>query len=154
MNNDYLSQIGELEQEFSQELRGYGSLSLNLTGASADDRDYLGYDVRPEDVEAVYFEGIGIPRWESIKAETVDEQVALYNQSMQKIMADYPLIGRVSDTDQRVEYTADEVSALRQECEKVLETAAHPQAVKALQKLAIACLKAAEHQKGLLLIPS
>jgi hypothetical protein len=154
MNNDYLSQIGELEQEFSQELRGYGSLSLNLGGASADDRDYLGYDLRPEDVEAVYFEGIGIPRWESIKADTVDRQVELYNESMQKIMADYPLIGRVSDTDQRVEYTSDEVSELRQECEKVLETASNPQAVKALQKFAIACLKAAEHQKGLLLIPS
>lgn len=154
MNNDYLSQISELEQEFSQELRGYGSLSLNLTGASADDQDYLGYDVRPEDIEAVYFEGIGIPRWESIKADTVDRQVELYNESMQKIMADYPLIGRVSDTDQRVQYTSEEVSELRQECEKVLETASNPQAVKALQKLAIACLKAAEHQKGLLLIPS
>jgi len=154
MNNDYLSQIDELEQEFSQELRGYGSLSLNLTGASADDRDYLGYDVRPEDIEAIYFEGIGIPRWESIKADTVDEQLELYNEAMQKIMADYPLIGRVSDTDQRVEYTSEEVSELRQECEKVLETANHPQAIKALQKLAIACLKAAEHQKGLLLIPS
>jgi len=100
MNNDYLSQISELEQEFSQELRGYGSLSLNLRGASADERDYLGYDIRPEDVEAIYFEGIGIPRWETIKADTVDQQVALYNESMQKIMADYPLIGRVSDTDQ------------------------------------------------------
>jgi len=154
MNNDYLSQISELEQEFSQELRGYGSLSLNLTGASADDQDYLGYDVRPEDIEAVYFEGIGIPRWESIKADTVNRQVELYNESMQKIMADYPLIGRVSDTDQRVQYTSEEVSELRQECEKVLETASNPQAVKALQKLAIACLKAAEHQKGLLLIPS
>ncbi len=154
MNNDYLSQISELEQEFSQELRGYGSLSLNLTGASADDQDYLGYDVRPEDIEAVYFEGIGIPRWESIKADTVDQQVELYNESMQKIMADYPLVGRVSDTDKRVQYTADEVSELRQECEKVLETASNPQAVKALQKLAIACLKAAEHQKGLLLIPN
>lgn len=154
MNNDYLSQINELEQEFSQELRGYGSLSLNLTGASADDREYLGYDIRPEDIEAIYFEGIGIPRWESIKADTVDKQVELYNESMQKIMADYPLIGRVSDTDQRVEYTSDEITELRRECEKVLETATNPQAVKALQKLAIACLKAAEHQKGLLLIPS
>ncbi|HVE55266.1 MAG TPA: hypothetical protein VNB22_00455 [Pyrinomonadaceae bacterium] len=154
MNNDYLSQISELEQEFSQELRGYGSLSLNLRGASADERDYLGYDIRPEDVEAIYFEGIGIPRWETIKADTVDQQVALYNESMQKIMADYPLIGRVSDTDQRVEYTPDEVSELRQECEKILENTSNPQAVKALQKLAIACLKAAEHQKGLLLLPS
>lgn len=154
MSNDYLSQISELEQEFSQELRGYGSLLPNLVGDSADDKEYVGYDIRPEDVEALYFEGIGIPRWESIKADSVDKQVEIYNESMQKIMADYPLIGRVSDTDQKVEYTPDEVSQLHQECEKLLKTATDPKAVKATQKFAIACHKAAENQKGLLLLPS
>ncbi len=153
MNKDYLSQISELEQEFTQELKGYGSLSPNLVDNSGE-RDYIGYDIRPEDVEALYFEGIGIPRWESIKADNVDQQVELYNQAMQKIMAAYPLIGRVSDTDKKVEFTPEEVAALRRECDEVLETAANPQAVKALQKFAIACLKAFEHQKGLLLIPS
>lgn len=154
MNNDYLSKIGELEQEFTEELKGYGSLSPNLVGNSADDKEYLGYDIRPEDIEALYFEGIGTPRWESIKADNVDRQLEIYNQSMKEMMANYPLIGRVSDTDQTVEYTPDEVSQLRQECEKVLETAADPKAVKALQKFAITCHKAAEHQKGLLLIPN
>lgn len=153
MNDDYLSQIGELEQEFSQELKGYGSLSMNLGGESADDKQYLGYDVRPEDIEALYFEGIGTPRWESIEADSVDRQMEIYNQSMQEKMADYPLIGRVSDTDARVEYSPEEVSQLRAECETVLENAADPKAVKALQKFAIACHKAAERQKGLLLTP-
>lgn len=154
MNNDYLSQIGELEQEFTGELKGYGSLSPHLVGGSADDREYLGYDIRPEDIEALYFEGIRIPRWESIKADTVDQQVELYNEAMQKIMATYPLIGRVSDTDKKVEYTPAEAAQLCRECDEVLETASNPQAVKALQKFAIACHKAAENQKGLLLLPS
>jgi len=154
MNNDYLSQSSELEQEFAEELKGYGSLSPNLVGDSADDKEYVGYDIRPEDIEALYFEGIGVPRWESIKADSVEQQLEIYNESMKERMADYPLIQRVSDTDQKVEYTPDEVSQLRAECEKVLETAADPKAVKASQKFAIACYKASERQKGLLLIPS
>ncbi|MEP6902486.1 MAG: hypothetical protein ABJA66_12095 [Actinomycetota bacterium] len=152
--SDYLSQIGELEQEFSQELRGYGSLSVNLAGDSAESREYIGYDIRPEDIEALYFEGIGIPRWESIKADNVDQQLELYNESMQKIMADYPQIGRVSDTDRAVEYTPEEVSQLHKECEVVLKVASDPKAIKALQKFAIACHKAAENHQGLTLIPS
>ena len=154
MKNDYLSQASELVQEFAEEVTGYGSLSPNLVGDSAEDKEYVGYDIRPEDIEALYFEGIGTPRWESIEADSVEKQLEIYNQSMKERMADYPLIGRVSDTDQRVEYTPEEVSQLRAECEKVLETAADPKAVKALQKFAIACHKASEQQKGLLLIPS
>ncbi len=154
MNNDYLSQIEELEQEFSQEVKGYGSLSLNLVGDSADDKENVGYDIRPEDIEALYFEGIGTLRWESIEADSVERQLEIYNQSMKERMANYPLIGRVTDTDQRVEYKPDEVSQLRAECETVLGTASDAKAVKALQKFAIACHKASEQQKSLLLIPS
>jgi len=154
MNNNYLSQIEDLEHEFTQELKGYGSLSLSMVGDSADDNENLGYDIRPEDIEALYFEGIGTPRWDSIEADNVEQQLEIYNQSMKERMANYPLIGRVSDTDQRVEYTPGEISQLRAECETVLETAADPKAVKALQKFAIACHKASEQQKGLLLIPN
>lgn len=153
MNNDYLSQISELEQEFTQELKGYGSLSVNLGGESADDKQYLGYDIRPEDIEALYFEGIGTPRWESIAADSVDRHLEIYNQSMKEKMADYPMVARVSDTDVRVEYSPEEVSQLRAECEKVLENASDEKAVKALQKFAIACYKASQSQKSLLLMP-
>lgn len=154
MNNEYLSQISELEQEFTKELRGYGSLTVNLVGDSADDNEYVGYDIRPEDIEALYFEGIGVPRWESIKADSVDKQIELYNESMQKVMADYPLIGRANDTDQKVEYTPAEVLQLREECERVLETATDPKAIHSLRKVAVACHRAAENQKGLVLIPN
>lgn len=154
MSNDYLSQIEELEREFTQEIKGYGSLSVNLTGDAAEDKQPLGYDIRPEDIEALYFEGIGTPRWESIAAKSVDEQLEIYNRSMKEKMADYPLIGRVTDTDVRVEYAPEQVSELRAECEKVLDNTANEKAAKAAQKFAIACHKAAEREKGLVLIPS
>ena len=153
MNNDYLSRIDELEEEFKQEIKGYGSLSVNLSGNSADEKQYLGYDIIPQDIEALYFEGIGTPRWESIEAENVDQQLEIYNQSMKEKMADYPLIARVSDTDATVEYSPEEVSGLRAECDKVIEATADEKAVKASQKFAIACYKAAESQSGLLLTP-
>jgi hypothetical protein len=153
MNSNYLLQIEELEQEFTQELKGYGSLSIHLAGDSVDDKDYLGYDIRPEDIEALYFEGIGTPRWESIEADSVEQQLEIYNRSMKEQMLNYPLIGRVTDTDQRVEYKPDELLQLRAECETVLETTADPKAVRALQKFAIACHKASKQQKSLLLIP-
>lgn len=154
MNNDYLSQIDALEQEFTQEIKGYGSLSVNLVGDSADDKEYLGYDVRPEDIEALYFEGIGTPRWESIEGESVDEKMEIYNRSMKEKMAEYPQIGRVSDTDVRVEYSPAEVSALQAECDKLLEFISDEKAVKAARKFAIACRKASEKQTGVILLPS
>ncbi len=153
MNNDYISQISELEQEFTQEIKGYGSLSVNLVGDSVEDKEFIGYDIRPEDIEALYFEGIGTPRWESIAADSVDEQLEIYNQSMKEKMADYPQIGRVSDTDVRVEYSPEQIAELRAECDKLLETIADEKAVKAVQKFAIACHKASEKQRGLILLP-
>ena len=154
MNNDYLSQISELEKEFVEELKGLGSLSVNLADGSEKDGQYFGYDIRPEDIEALYFEGIGIPRWDSIKADNADRQLEIYNQSMQKLMASFPQINRVNDTDQKVEYTLEQVSELQRECDRLLETVSDQKAVKALQKLAVACHKAGEHQKGLMFIPT
>lgn len=151
MNKDYLSQIDEIGQEFTQEIKGYGSLSVNI--GDETDKQYLGYDVRPEDIEALYFEGIGTPRWESIEANSVDEQMEIYNRSMKEKMAEYPLIARVSDTDVRVLYPPEETDALKAECDKLLETVADEKAARAAQKFAIACVKAAERKTGVLLLP-
>ncbi len=160
MSEDNLQAISDLELEFMQEVRGYGSLSPHLfrAGAASDssteDSGYIGYDIRPEDIEALYFEGIGIPRWESISASTIARHTEIYEESMQKIMTDYPLINRVTDTDVKVEYKPDEISKLSAECERVLKTTTNPKAVRALQKFLLTCTKASEHQTGLLLIPS
>lgn len=153
MNNNETRSLSELEQEFNAEVKGYGSLSLQLMYDSDGETDRIGYHIRPEDIEALYFEGIGIPRWESIKADNVDEQLKIYNESMQEKMVDYPLINRVNDTDKQVIYKDDEISPLLEECSKISENAPTDKAQRAVKKFAIACEKAAEKHCALHLNP-
>ncbi len=153
MNNE-LQNLNDLEKEFNEEVKGYGSLSVKLVADSGDEFNNIGYQIRPEDIEALYFEGIGTPRWESIEADSVNEQLEIYNDSMKKIMADFPLIYRVQDTDKTVVYTAGEIPQLLAECAGVLENTSNNKAVRAVQKFRIACRKAAEQQTALHLKPS
>lgn len=148
--------MNELKIEFDEEVRGFGSLAVVLDDGAEGVKGsgFFGYDIRPEDIEALYFEGIGTPRWESIEAESVAEQMDIYNDSMKKMMADYPLIARVSDTDVKVKYTPEEVLQLRAECEKVFDNTSEPKAIRALQKFLIACHKASESRMGLELFPN
>lgn len=156
MNNDSLSYLNDLELEFMQEVKGHGSLSPHLVGDNSNPETgdtYLGYDIHPENLEALYFEGIGVPRWESIKAESVARQEEIYRELHQQRMSEFPLIGRVSDTDQRVEFAPSEIPQLLEECARVLEGTTDPKAIRAVQKFSIAATKAAERGGGLLLIP-
>lgn len=162
MNNEYLQNLSEVENEFTQEGQGSGSLAVYAVRDTADfsknmppdEGFYIGYDIHPENIEALYFEGLQLPRWESIEAESIAEQTEIYQKSFQKSIADYPLISRVSDTDLKVAYLSEEVNQLREECRRVLDITNDAKAVAALQKFYIACNKAAEQQMGLLLIPS
>jgi hypothetical protein len=147
-----MAEISDLEREFTNEQKGEGSLSVYLT--NGDQLDYLGYDINPEDVEAIYFEGIGVPRWESLQADTVEQQTALYWERFNAQMDNYPLIGRMRDTDERVEYSAAEVPALTAECERISTDSSHPKALRAIQKISIAAGRAAEKAAGLNLKPS
>lgn len=157
MKNNNLAEFDDLETKFMDEVRGFGSLAVNIISDSADSSDdgtFIGYDIRPEDIEALYFEGIGTSRWESIKADNITEQKKIYEESMQKIMSDYPYIKRVMDTDIRVEYKSNEVSELQNECDRVLKNTDNEKAIWALQKFLLACHKASESQMGLLLFPN
>lgn len=156
MNDDYLKNMDELETEFIEEVRGFGSLAVVLADGAdgVKGSGFIGFDVRPEDIEALYFEGIGTLRWDNIEAESVSEQMDIYNDSMKKKMADYPLIARVSDTDVKVNYTPEEVLQLRAECEKVFDNTSAPKAVRAVQKFLIACHKADESRMSLELLPN
>ena len=162
MNDQYLQNLSEIEQEFNQEVKGSGSLSpyavsdpANFSKSRMNEREfYIGYDIHPENLEFLYFEGLKLPRWESIVAETTAQQMEIYQKSFQKSTSDYPLVSRVSDTDKKVGYTPGEVAELSKECRKILDETNNPNAVTALQKFYIACAKASEHQLGLLLIPN
>ena len=160
--NEHLQNLAERESEFAGEGRGEGSLSpfivQETTGFSKsalrEGEFYIGFDIHPEDIEALYFEGLKLPRWESIPGDDVAEKQAIYHKSLAECTANYPLIGRVNDTDQRVKFTPEETAGLRQECETLLNGADSGKAIKALQKFYIACDKAAGRQMGLILIPS
>ncbi|MGD9561502.1 MAG: hypothetical protein AB7F88_04975 [Pyrinomonadaceae bacterium] len=142
-----MSEINDLEREFINEQKGEGSLSVYIT--NGDDADYIGYDIHVEDIEAIYFEGIGVPRWESLQADTVEEQTALYWEKFNERMDSYPMIGRVRDIDKQVDYSADEVQTLTVECDGLAEAAAVPKALRSLQKLAIAANRASGQGSGL-----
>jgi len=152
MNTD---QFDDLEKEFRLEQKGYGSLALHFAADSPheDAGSYVGYDLHPENIEALFFEGIGVPRWESIKADSVEEQEAQYMEKYNAVMAEYPMISRSNDTDAQVRYGSAEVNALLEECSRVLGKTSNEKAVKAAQKLTLAANKAIERQIGLEFIP-
>jgi hypothetical protein len=154
--------LNELEIEFTKEMKGEGSLSPYaarnptnyLRGFSEEEGFNIGYDIHLENLEALYFNGLKLPRWENIEGETVAERQAIYHESFAKCTSAYPLLSRVSDTDERVGYTAEEVLELRDECSRLLTDTSDSRAVLAIQKFIIACNKAAENQMGLLLVPT
>ena len=163
MNNQHLQNLTEVEDDFIKEDKGEGSLMIYAVRdtmasfskfAPREESFGVGYDITPLDIEALYFEGIKLPRWESIKAENTDQQLEIYNEAFGKIKADFPLISRVSDTDVTVKYTPEEISPLQAECERVLDSADDAKAIRAVQKFYIASNKAGEQQMGLLLIPN
>lgn len=144
--------ISDLEHEFINEQKGEGSLCFKV--ANENEHSYLGYDLHLEDVEALYFEGIGVPRWESLEADTVEQKTALYWERFNERMDKYPLIGRTRDTDEKVEYAAKEISDLLSECEQVSAGISDAKALRAVQKISLAAEKAASNQSGLVLTPS
>ena len=140
-----------LETEFRREERGPGSLSPHVAGGS--ESLYVGYDIHPENIESLFFDGIGVPRWDSITADSVEEQEALYNAKYADVMAAYPMIARANDTFQHVEYSADEVSQLIEECGRIMAGASDEKVIRAVQKFQLAGEKAAEQSAGLKMNP-
>lgn len=145
-------QISELELEFQNEIKGGGSLSPHVVVGT--EQTYVGYDINPEDIEALFFDGIGVPRWASIEADSVDEQNAIYMERYNEIMSKYPMIGRANDTYQGTEYSAAEVADLLAECETIKAASTDVKATRAVHKFTIAGVKAAEKQASLSLSPS
>lgn len=147
-----MSDTAKLEQEFINEQKGEGSLAIYLT--NGDDAEYVGFDLHPEDLEAIYFEGIGVPRWESLKADTVEQQTAMYWAKFNERMGLYPLIGRVRDTDVVVEFGPGDIAALTAECEQLAGTSTDAKALRSLHKFSIPAGRAASANSGLRLKPS
>jgi len=143
--------LKDLDAEFRREERGPGSLSPHI--ADGSETSYVGYDIHPENIEALFFDGIGVPRWDTIKADSFEQQEVLYMAQYTDVMAKYPMMARANDTFQHVEYTAAEVTQLLEECGRILADASDPKVIKAVQKFSLAGSKAADGQVGLNLNP-
>jgi len=144
--------MNALEEVFKGEIKGSGSSSPYVVDAAG--REYVGFDINPEDIEALFFDGIGVPRWASIEAADVDEQNAIYMERYNEVMAKFPMLGRANDTYEATDYTTDDVTALLAECEAVKAVSTHEKAIRAVNKFTIVGTKAAEKQAGLTLSPS
>lgn len=151
MNSEASGQLSDLELEFTREQKGPGSLSPYLATGKVD--SYVGYDIHPEDIEVIFFEGIGVPRWDSITADSVAQQEAVYMERYNDVMAKFPLLGRSNDTFQNSAYSADEVAPLLEECDRILGGSTDPRVSRAVQKFVIAGKKAAGESVGLDLRP-
>lgn len=147
-----MAELAELEQEFINEQKGEGSLSIFCSGDGGP--EYLGYDLNPEDIEALYFEAIGIPRWESLQADSVEKQTELYWERFNEVMGPFPLVGRIRDTDEAVNYDSDSIGSLSEEIGRAENAASTPKAVKAVRKYQVALMRASEKGGGLLFKPS
>jgi hypothetical protein len=144
-------EIKALEAEFKNEQTGPGSYSPNI--ASGDDKKYVGFDIHPEDIESVFFGGIGVPRWETIQGDSPEAQEAAYNKLYTECMAKFPMLARANDTYERADFTADEVSKLIEECQSLLGSA-DAKTDRAVQKFHIAATRAQEAAAGLMLMPN
>ena len=147
MSTDQQDELTRLAEEFSQELQGEGSLSPKVGNA------YIGFDIHPDDVEAIFFNGIGVPRWASIEIEDLDEHNAAYTELYNAAMAKYPLIGRANDTMVRANYSRSEIAELLSECNTLIENSTDEKATRAAKKLLIAAMKAEASNAPLTLSP-
>ncbi|MEO5857777.1 MAG: hypothetical protein ABIR33_02395 [Pyrinomonadaceae bacterium] len=147
MSTDQQDDLTKLEEEFLQEPQGEGSLVPKVDG------NHVGFDIHPEDIDALFFDGIGVPRYASIEIEDLDEHNAVYMERYNAAMAKFPLIGRANDTMVGANYSRDEIAGLLAECHALIESSTDPKATRATKKLLISAMKAEEKIAPLKLSP-
>lgn len=149
MSTDEQDELAKLEREFMHELQGEGSLVPKVGNT------YVGFDIHPEDIESIFFDGIGVPRWAGIESEfaDLDEQTAIYMKRYNESMAKFPLIARSNDTMASSNYSRAEVPQLAAECRTLIESSADEKATRATKKLLIAAMQAEAKNSPLTLSP-
>jgi hypothetical protein len=147
MSTDQQDDLTKLAEEFSQELQGEGSLSPKVGNT------YVGFDIHPEDIEAIFFDAIGVPRWASIEIDDLDEHNAVYMERYNAAMAKFPLIGRANDTMVGANYSRAEITGLVAECHALIASSANEKATRAAKKLLVAATQAEAINAPLTLSP-
>ena len=151
----------ELEREFVAEGFGNGSLHPYVVrnpvsywddGYHKDDF-YVGFDFHWVDWEALFWGALNAAeRDEYVQGEDIIEFHERNRRKFEESIPEYPLLGRIFDMYEDAVYEAEEVNQLREECLKAREGTEHAGAIKAANKLILACDKASERGLGLRLI--
>jgi hypothetical protein len=147
MSTDEQDELTKLEVEFAHELQGEGSVMPKVGNT------YVGFDIHPEDIESIFFDGIGVPRWASIESDDLDKQTAIYMERYNEAMAKFPLIARANDTMVSSNYSRAEVPQLVTECRALIDSSADAKAARAAKKLLIAATQAEAKNSPLTLSP-
>ena len=147
MSTDQQADLAKLEEEFASEIQGEGSLIPKVGGT------HVGFDIHPEDIDVLFFEGIGVPRYASIEIDDLDQKNAAYMERYNAAMAEFPLIGRANDTMVGASYSRDEIAGLVAECNALIGRSTDQKASRAVKKLLIAAMKAQAENAPLTLTP-
>ena len=151
----------ELEREFVAEGWGNGSIHPYVVhdpinyweGGHHKDDFYVGFDFHWGDWEALFWGALNAAGRDGyIQGEDINEFHERNRRKFQESISEYPLLGRIFDRYEDVVYEAEEVNQLRDECLRAREGTNHAGAIKALNKLTLACNKASGHVLGLRLI--
>lgn len=136
-----------------------GNLDIHIIHSSSAEYDVTKGD-RPLNVALEVSEWIALffrvlhcpePRIEKADTSSFHERSERYKLIFQQAIPDYPLLGRVWDVYQDVEYKPQEIEQLRQECLKIKAIADNNIALKGLGKIIFACDEALKKGMGLFL---
>ena len=151
----------DLERQFVSEGFGNGSLHPHVvhdpisyweSGRHADDV-YVGFDFHWNDWEALFRTALNAAeRDEYVQGEDIDEFHERNRRKFKDSIPDYPLLGRMFDMYEDAAFEATELECLRSECLRVCNDAIHNDAVRAANRIILACNKASESGLGLLFI--
>ena len=112
--------------------------------------DYVGFDFHWVDWESLFWGALNAARREEyVQGEDISEFEVRNRRRFQQSLFAYPLLGRVFDMYEDADYQAEEIDQLREECLRVRRGTQHAPAIRALDKLILACNKASDRGIGL-----
>lgn len=124
---------------------------MNWYGEISDKEQYLGDFTGPQ-WESLFYKVLGCPTPNSaMPNEDVDEASDRYRIEFRNHLRQYPMLSRIWDIYEGVNYLPKDVHQLRNECLEVRISTANPYALDGLNILILACDKAKGLGYGLVL---
>lgn len=124
---------------------------VNWRGSISNKEQYLGDFTGPQ-WESLFYDVLGCPKPDSyIPGEDLDEFNERYRTHFQNHLQQYPMLSRIWDMYNRVNYLPEEVGLLRDECSKVCAGTSNPYAIQGLKNLITGCDEALKLGYGIVL---